>query len=118
MGLHFVCFLLFDGIGLELKCISSSSAATAVMVNNISPTAGSLSIIIVRVAISLILHIISEIIFGVTKSMSELVKTSMEAIAPAFVNSTFAYSIKHNIAGGYLTYIIMVSLSKQWVLLM
>ncbi|KLO06630.1 MFS general substrate transporter [Schizopora paradoxa] len=64
--------------------------ATAVMVNDISPTANSLGIII---------------------SMSELVKTFVEAIAPAFVNSTFAFSIKHNIAGGHLTYIIMMSLT-------
>ncbi|KLO06636.1 MFS general substrate transporter [Schizopora paradoxa] len=86
-----LAFVIVHAVVVSMWALSGLAfPAAAVMVNNIAPSAESINIII---------------------SMSELVNAFVEAVSPAFVNSMFAFSIKHNIAGGNLTYFIMVSLT-------
>ncbi|KAJ7616005.1 major facilitator superfamily multidrug-resistance, DHA1 sub-family [Roridomyces roridus] len=48
---------------------------------------------------------------GSVNGLAQMVGTILRAIAPSFASSLFALSVKNNLAGGYLVYIILVGMA-------
>ncbi|KAJ7486429.1 major facilitator superfamily domain-containing protein [Mycena galericulata] len=48
---------------------------------------------------------------GSVSGLSQMVGTTLRSIAPSFASSLFSLSVKNNLAGGYLVYIILIGLT-------